>query len=70
MLEAYARGVNAWIELKGRFAAPEFLVLGAPEPWAADRQPAVGEDDGTVAVDELAQELSRQALAGQAAARR
>ena len=54
MLEAYARGVNAWIDLKGRFAAPEFLVLGAPEPWAADRQPAVGEDDGTVAVDELA----------------
>ena len=33
MLEAYARGVNAWIELRGRFSAPEFLVLGAPEPW-------------------------------------
>ncbi|HQT79905.1 MAG TPA: penicillin acylase family protein [Rhodopila sp.] len=33
MLEAYARGVNAWISLKGRFAAPEFLALGAPEPW-------------------------------------
>ena len=25
--------VNAWIAEKGRFAAPEFLVLGAPEPW-------------------------------------
>src|SRR3984957_14674331 len=23
ILEAYARGVNAWIDLKGRFAAPE-----------------------------------------------
>ncbi|MDR3537806.1 MAG: penicillin acylase family protein [Acetobacteraceae bacterium] len=33
MLEAYARGVNAWIAARGRFAAPEFLVLGAPEPW-------------------------------------
>ena len=32
-LEAYARGVNAWIALRGRFAAPEFIALGAPEPW-------------------------------------
>ena len=33
MLDAYARGVNAWIALRGRFAAPEFILLGAPEPW-------------------------------------
>jgi penicillin amidase len=33
MLEAYAAGVNAWITARGRFAAPEFLALGAPEPW-------------------------------------
>ena len=33
MLEAYARGVNAWIAARGRFSSPEFLVLGAPEPW-------------------------------------
>jgi penicillin amidase len=33
VLEAYAAGVNAWIAAKGRFAAPEFLALGAPEPW-------------------------------------
>ena len=32
-MEAYARGVNAWIDARGRFAAPEFLLLGAPEPW-------------------------------------
>jgi len=32
-LEAYARGVNALIAERGRFAAPEFLVLGQPEPW-------------------------------------
>lgn len=33
MLEAYARGVNAWIASRGRFAAPEFIALGAPAPW-------------------------------------
>ncbi len=33
ILQAYASGVNAWIATQGRFAAPEFLVLGAPEPW-------------------------------------
>lgn len=33
LLEAYALGVNARIAERGRFAAPEFLVLGAPEPW-------------------------------------
>ncbi len=33
VLDAYARGVNAWIAERGRFAAPEFLLLGAPEPW-------------------------------------
>lgn len=33
MLEAYAAGVNAWIAAHGRFAAPEYLLLGPPEPW-------------------------------------
>ncbi|MBS0560608.1 MAG: penicillin acylase family protein, partial [Proteobacteria bacterium] len=33
MLDAYARGVNAWIAAHGRFGAPEFLLLGPPEPW-------------------------------------
>ena len=32
-LHAYAMGVNAWIAERGRFAALEFLILGAPEPW-------------------------------------
>lgn len=32
-LEAYAEGVNAWIDAHGRFSAPEFLLLGKPEPW-------------------------------------
>lgn len=33
LMEAYARGVNAWIDRRGRFAAPEFMVFGAPEAW-------------------------------------
>ena len=33
MLEAYSRGVNAWIGRRGRFAAPELVVLGRPEAW-------------------------------------
>src|SRR5579872_5775136 len=33
LLAAYARGVNAWINLRGRFAAPEFIAFGAPRPW-------------------------------------
>jgi len=35
MLEAYANGVNAWIAARGRLAAPEFIAIGAPEPWTA-----------------------------------
>jgi penicillin amidase len=33
MLLAYAAGVNAYIDQRGRFAAPEFLLLGRPAPW-------------------------------------
>ena len=33
LLDAYAAGVNARIAERGRFIAPEFLALGAPEPW-------------------------------------
>jgi penicillin amidase len=33
VLDAYAAGVNARIAERGRFIAPEFLALGAPEPW-------------------------------------
>ncbi len=34
-LDAYARGVNAWIDQRGRFAAIEFVPLGRPQPWTA-----------------------------------
>jgi penicillin amidase len=33
LLVAYSRGVNAWITQRGRFAAPEFVVLGTPSLW-------------------------------------
>ncbi len=33
LLRAYSNGVNAWIADRGRFAAPEFVALGAPDPW-------------------------------------
>ena len=32
-LEAYALGVNALIAARGRLAAPEFMLIGEPEPW-------------------------------------
>ncbi len=33
LLEAYAEGVNARLSALGRLTAPEFLLLGEPEPW-------------------------------------
>ena len=35
MLEAYARGVNAFVAKHGRWSAVQFAVLGRPEPWTA-----------------------------------
>ena len=64
MLEAYARGVNAFIALKGRFAAPEFLVLGAPERWEATDSLLWAKTMGLWLSMNWRQELSRQALAG------
>jgi penicillin amidase len=64
MLEAYARGVNAWIDLKGRFAAPEFLVLGAPERWQATDSLLWAKTMGLWLSMNWREELSRQALAG------
>ena len=64
MLEAYARGVNAWIDLKGRFAAPEFLLLGAPEPWQPQDSLLWAKTMGLWLSMNWRQELARQALAG------
>jgi penicillin amidase len=64
MLQAYARGVNAWIDLKGRFAAPEFLVLGAPERWEPTDSLLWAKTMGLWLSMNWRQELSRQALTG------
>jgi penicillin amidase len=63
-LDAYARGVNAWIALRGRRAAPEFLLLGAPEPWAPVDSLLWGEVMGLWLSANWRTELSRLALAG------
>jgi penicillin G amidase len=67
VLQAYARGVNAWIDLKGRFAAPEFLALGEPEPWQPSDSLLWAKTMGLWLSMNWRQELSRQALAGRVA---
>ena len=62
LLEAYARGVNAWIGLEGRYAAPEFLVLGAPEPWTPVDSLLWGKTMALYLSGNWRQELSRAAL--------
>ncbi len=64
LLQAYANGVNAWIALRGRFAAPEFLLFGAPEPWTPVDSLLWGKTMGLWLSLNWRTELSRQALAG------
>jgi penicillin G amidase len=64
VLEAYARGVNAWIAERGRFSAPEFLFLGRPEPWQPVDSLLWGETMGLWLSFNWRTELSRQSLAG------
>jgi penicillin G amidase len=64
VLEAYARGVNAWIEARGRFSAAEFLILGTPEPWEPVDSLLWGETMGLWLSLNWRTELSRLALAG------
>jgi penicillin amidase len=65
MFEAYARGVNAWIAARGRFSAPEFLILGKPEPWQPVDSMLWGETMGLWLSLNWRTELTRQSLAGQ-----
>jgi penicillin G amidase len=62
LLEAYAAGVNAWIASRGRFAAPEFLLLGAPEPWRPADSLLWGRTMGLWLSSNYRTELTRQAL--------
>ena len=63
LLEAYSRGVNAWIDLRGRFAAPEMILLGAPEPWTPVDSLLWGKTMAVYLSGNWRQELARAALA-------
>jgi penicillin amidase len=62
LLDAYARGVNAWIAKKGRFAAAEFLVLGAPTPWTPVDSLLWGKTMGLYLSNNWRTELAREIL--------
>src|SRR4051794_18281300 len=62
VLEAYARGVNAWIAARGRFSAAEFIVLGAPAPWEPVDSLLWGETMGLWLSPNWRTELSRLSL--------
>jgi penicillin amidase len=64
ILDAYARGVNAWIDRRGRFAAAEFLPFGAPAPWSAVDSLLWGKTMGLYLSGNWRTELARQVLSG------
>jgi penicillin G amidase len=61
-LQAYARGVNAWIAARGRFSAAETLILGTPEPWDPADSLLWGETMGLWLSPNWRTELSRLSL--------
>ena len=64
MLDAYARGVNAWIAERGRFAGAEFLPLGAPQPWSAVDSLLWAKTMGLYLSGNWRAELARQMISG------
>jgi penicillin amidase len=62
LLDAYARGVNAWIAERGRFAAPEYLPLGPPRRWTALDSVLWGKMMGLYLSGNWRAELARAAL--------
>ncbi len=62
MLDAYSTGVNAWITVRGRLAAPEFIPLGAPEPWTAVDSLLWGKTMGLYLSGNWRSELARAAV--------
>ena len=64
LLEAYARGVNAYIAARGRFAAAEFLIFGAPRPWTPVDSLLWGRTMGVWLSGNWRSELARLSLAG------
>jgi penicillin amidase len=64
LLDAYARGVNAWIRQRGRFASLEHLALGPPEPWQPVDCLLWAKLMGIYLSDNMRTELARLSLAG------
>lgn len=64
LLDAYARGVNAWIDARGRFASLEHLYLGVPRPWTPVDSLLWGKLMGLYLSSNWRTELARAALAG------
>jgi len=63
MLVAYAEGVNAQLAVRGRLAAPEFMVIGEPEPWRPEHSLLWGKVMGLWLSGNWRRELERAALA-------
>ncbi len=71
MLQAYSRGVNAWIARRGRFAALEYLWFGKPRKWTPLDSLLWGKAMGLYLSGNFRAELARANLArriGRAAA--
>ena len=64
LLQAYANGVNAYLELHGRWSAVQFAVLGRPEPWTPVDSLLWGRTMGIYLSGNWRSELSRVALTG------
>ncbi len=64
LLEAYSRGVNAWIAARGRFSALEFLPSGPPEAWQPVDCLLWGQFMALWLSSNYRTELARQALVG------
>lgn len=70
LLEAYARGVNAWLAARGRFAALEFVWFGAPEAWQPWHTLLWAKTMGLWLSENWRSELARFALLGKVPAER
>lgn len=70
VLEAYARGVNAWISAHGRFSAPEFILLGAPAQWTPVDSLLWAKTMGLWLAGNWQQELARLSLSEKLSAER
>ncbi len=62
MLDAYARGVNAYLGAHGRWSAVQFAVLGRPEPWSPLDSLLWGKTMGMYLSGNWRSELARERL--------